>query len=179
MLTLEGKDMEKIEQYKQSPHKFIFSEFVVFVSQIFMFFMVTIFVSNFLNNEDKLINFLNQKINDGTIGDLILSLLAILIVIGLFTTLDRVIDNKHVKFYIDEVLNEIPKLIYTLGSSVTGSMLATSLFLVLNPNIEITAIKTATTAISFAFIVFIYGCGFSYIFKRKTHIIKKQSHQNE
>ncbi|MCD9500345.1 hypothetical protein [Photobacterium carnosum] len=105
--------------------------------------------------------------------------MAILIVIGLFTTLDRVIDNKHVKFYIDEVLNEIPKLIYTLGSSVTGSMLATSLFLVLNPNIEITAIKTATTAISFAFIVFIYGCGFSYIFKRKTHIIKKQSHQNE
>ena len=84
MLTLEGKDMEKIEQYKQSPHEFIFSEFVVFVSQIFMFFMVTIFVSNFLNNEDKLINFLNQKINDGTIGDLILSLLAILIVIGYF-----------------------------------------------------------------------------------------------
>ncbi|GAD31294.1 hypothetical protein L4D04_22215 [Photobacterium angustum] len=167
--------MEKIEQYKQTSKQFILNEFIIFLSQIVIFFMVTIFVSNFLSNEDKLVNFLNQKINDGTKSELFLSLLAILFVIGLFTTLDKIFDNKQINLYIDEVLYEIPKLIYTLGSSVSGAMLASTLYLIFNPTPEITAIKTAGSAVSFAFIVFVYGCFFSYMFKRKTHIINTQT----
>lgn len=165
--------MEKVEQYKQSVVKFVFSEFVVFASQIAVFFMVAVFTSNFLNSEEKLVAFSEQKINDGSLAELGLTFLAILVVIGLFSALGRVFDNKYVDYYVNEILCEMPKTIYVFGSAATGAMLAISLFAHLHPTDEVNAKGFAVLSAFFAFMVFIYGCGFSYAFKRKTHILQK------
>ena len=162
--------MEKIDLYKQSTVKFVFNEFIVFLSQVTVFFMVTIFVTNFLSSEKKLVQFSSQKIHDGTLNELGLTFLAILIVIGLFSAIGRVFDNKYVEYYVNEILCEMPKTIYFFGSSITGVMLAISLFLSFNP-IQIEAAEGFTSmSLLFAFMSFAYGCAFSYGFKRKTHI---------
>lgn len=165
--------MEKVEQCKQSVVKFVFSEFVVFLSQIAVFFMVAVFTSNFLNSEEKLVAFSEQKINDGSLAELGLTFLAILVVIGLFSALGKIFDNKCVDHYVNEILCEMPKTIYVFGSAATGAMLAISLFAHLHPTDEISAKGFAALSLFFAFMMFIYGCGFSYAFKRKTHILQK------
>jgi hypothetical protein len=163
--------MVKVDQYKKTIGKFIFSEFVVFVSQIAVFFMVAVFTSNFLNSEERLVAFSEQKMNDGSFSELGLTFLAILVVIGFFSALGRVFENKYVEYYVNEVLCEMPKTIYFFGSAATGTMLAISLFIHLNPTSESSAQGFALLSLTFAFMVFAYGCGFSYAFKRKTHIL--------
>ena len=162
--------MEKVDLYKQSIGKFIFTEFVVFLSQIAIFFTVAVCTSNFLSSEDKLVEFSEQKINDGTLGELGLTFLAIILVIGFFSALGRVFDNKYVEQYVNEILCEMPKTIYVFGSSATGVMAAISLFMQLNPTSDTSAQGFAAMTLLFAFMMFTYGCAFSYAFKRKTHI---------
>lgn len=165
--------MERVDQYKQSLGKFIFSEFVIFVSQVAVFFMVAVFTSSFLNSEEKLVAFSEQKINDGSLAELGLTFLAILVVIGLFSAVGRIFDNRHVEHYVNEILCEMPKTIYVFGSAATGAMLAISLFVHLHPTDEVNAKGVAVLSVLFAFMMFIYGCGFSYAFKRKTHVLPK------
>ncbi|SFR57535.1 hypothetical protein SAMN04488073_2978 [Marinobacter gudaonensis] len=164
--------MERVEQYKQTFGKFVFSEFVIFLSQIAVFFMVAVFTSNFLNSEDKLVEFANQKINSGALSEIGLTFLAILMVIGLFSAIGKVFDNKYVDSYVDEVLREMPKTIYVFGSAATATMLAISLFVYRNPETGPSAQGIAFLSLFFAFVAFVYGCGFSFAFKRKTHICK-------
>ncbi len=165
--------MEKIDQYKQSIGYFILSEFIIFLSQVAVFFMVAVCTSNFLSSEEKLVAFSEQKINDGSLNELGLTFIAIMVVIGFFATLGRVFDNKYVERYVNEVLCEMPKTIYVFGSAATGVMLAITLFVHLNPDVETSAKSYAVITFMFAFLMFIYGCGFSYAFKRKTHIVTK------
>lgn len=164
--------MEKVDLYKQSIGKFIFTEFIVFLSQVAVFFSVAIFTSNFLSSEEKLVKFSEQKINEGTLGELGLTFVAILLVIGLFSAIGRVFDNKYVEPFINEILCEMPKTIYVFGSSATGVMAAISLFIHLNPdsNSSVQAQGFAVMTLVFAIMMFIYGCAFSYAFKRKSHI---------
>ncbi len=168
--------MEKVELYKQSIGKFIFSEFIVFLSQVAVFFSVAVFTSNFLSSEEKLVKFYEQKINAGTLGELGLTFVAIFLVIGLFSAIGRVFDNKYVEPYINEILCEMPKTIYVFGSSATGVMAAISLFIHLNPGSNTSAQAQAQAqgfavmTLLFAIMMFIYGCAFSYAFKRKSHI---------
>jgi hypothetical protein len=165
--------LEKVEQYKQSLRKFVFSEFVIFISQVAVFFMVAVFTSNFLNSEEKLVKFSEQKINDGSFAELSLTFLAILMVIGLFSALGKIFENKYVEHYVNEVLCEMPKTIYVFGSAATGAMLAISLFAYIHATDDMNAKGFAFISIMFALMMFIYGCGLSYAFKRKTHILQK------
>lgn len=167
--------MEKIEQYKQTVAKFIFGEFVIFISQVFVFFIVAVFTSDFFNSEERLVSFSEQKINSGSLAQLGLTFLAILIVIGLFSALGRIFDNKSIEYYVNEILCEMPKTIYVFGSAATGAMLAMSLFAQLNHADEVSANRFAVVTLIFALTVFAYGCGFSYAFKRKTHILPRQN----
>ena len=153
--------------------QFIFREFVIFISQITVFFMVAVFTSNFLNSEEKLVAFTEKKINDGSAAELVLTFFAILIVIGFFTTIGKIFDdNKYIDYYVNEVLLEMPKTIYVFGTSVTGAMLAVSLFVYLNPESASSGGNYISISLSFALIMFIYGCALSYGFKRKslTHL---------
>lgn len=165
--------MEKVEQYKRSFGSFVLSEFIIFLSQIAMFFMVALFTSHFLKSEERLAAFAKQKIGDGTLSELGLTFLAILVVIGLFSAVGKVFDNKYVDSYVSEVFFEMPKTIYVFGSAATGTMLAISLFIHLNPEEGASAPSFAGLSLVFAFIMFLYGCGFSYAFKRKTHILSE------
>lgn len=167
--------MEKIDQYKQSFWMFVFSELIIFLSQVAVFFMVAVFTSNFLSSEEKLVSFSEQKINNGSLGELALTFLAILVVIGLFTTLGRVFENKYIEHHVSEVLCEMPKTIYVFGSAATGVMLAITLFIYLNPDAKTSVKDLVALTLAFSFMIFIYGCAFSYAFKRKTHIVTKPS----
>lgn len=169
--------MEKIDIFKQSPGKFIFNEFIIFTSQIFIFFIVAVFTSDFLRSEDRLVKYAELKINSGSMIELGLTFTAVFVVIGCLSAIGKVFSNKIVDSYIHEILCEIPKTIYFFGSSVTGVMLAISLFIYRNPQPQSTPDHFAFLASIFALAAFLYGCGISYAFKRKTHVISKPGNQ--
>ena len=167
--------MEKVEIFKQTGGKFVLSEAIIFLSQVFIFFMVAVFTSNFLNNEDKLVKFSEQKLNGDTFPEIGLIFLAILIVIGILSAIGRVFDNKTVEKYIHEILCEIPKTVYFFGSSITGVLIAVTLFLHIHPDNKVSFPQLAVVTVAFAITSFVYGCILSYAFKRKTHILSKNS----
>lgn len=164
--------MEKVEQYKQTTRQFIFNEFVIFLSQILVFFIVAVCASNLLTCEEKLVAFAERKIIGNSPSELGYIFLATVLVIGFFAILGRVFDNKYVEFYVNEILYELPRTIYFFGSATTGTMLAISLFLYLNPTEDISSQRFLALALIFSIAVFIYGCAFSFALKRKTHIKK-------
>ena len=171
--------MELIEIKKQTATKFVFSELVVFCSQVLIFFVVAIFTSDFLKSEERLVKYTEAKINDGSMAELGLTFIAILFVIGIFSAIGKIFDNKITDDFVHEILCEIPKTIYFFGSSVTGVMLAVSLFLSENPDSKSTPMSVLALSVSVALAAFIYGCGTSYAFKRKTHIISSPSKEQK
>ncbi len=164
--------MANIDVKKQTSGSFIFSELIIFLSQIVIFFVVSVFTSDFLSDEKGLIKYSQQKINDGSLAELGLMFLAIAIVVGGFTIIGEAIGKESTKRYITAVLYEMPKTIYVFGSGATGVMIAMTLYLYFNPETATAdAQGFALTTGYFALMIFIVGCGLSYFFKRKTHIL--------
>lgn len=164
--------MEKIDQYKQSMNKFVLSELVIFLSQVLVFFMVTIFATDFLNSEDTLLRISTQKMSGTTINELGLTIIAILLVIGIFAAFGKIFEHKYVEHFVNEVLYEIPRTIYIFGSSVTGVMLAIAWFNHSNPGASTLNTAQMVTISAFtAIVMFAYGCILSIAFKRKSHIL--------
>lgn len=172
-LTTKGlQPMANIDVKKQTPASFIFSELIIFLSQIVIFFTVSVFTSDFLSDEKGLIKYSQQKINDESLAELGLMFLAIFIVVGGFTVIGEAIGKESTKRYISAVLYEMPKTIYVFGSGATGVMIAMTLYIHFNP--ETATAETQGFALTtgfFALMIFVVGCGLSYFFKRKTHII--------
>lgn len=169
--------MEKIDIFKQSPGRFVFNEFIIFASQVFIFFIVTVFTSDFLRSEDRLVRYAELKINNGSMTELGLTFTAVFVVIGFLSAIGKIFSNKIVDSYIHEILCEIPKTIYFFGSSVTGVMLAISLFIYRNPQPQSTPDNFTFLASLFALGAFMYGCSISYAFKRKTHVISRPNNR--
>lgn len=140
--------------------------------------MVAVFTSNFLKSESALVAYAEQKINEGSMGELSLTFLAILVVVGLFAAVGRIFTADIVESYISNVLSEVPRTIYFFGSSVTGVMLAIFLFISNNGGqSEAQLGHVALLAVIFAVMPFLYGSLLSFAFKRKTHILAKAAEE--
>ncbi|WP_264876020.1 hypothetical protein [Vibrio agarivorans] len=169
--------MDRIDRPKQTKFQFFAKELVVFVSQILVFFVVAVLTSSFLSNEQALTEFASTKINDGSLKELLLTFVAIFFVVGCFTTIQRLTDSEVINDFIDEVLFEIPKTIYFFGSSLSGVMLAISMFLLFDESNEGSTEKYFAVTIVFAIMAFIYGSTLSYKLKKKTHILSYETNK--
>ena len=167
--------MEKIDDYKQTINQFLFSEFIVFISQVAVFFLVAVFMSGFLENETNLLAFAEQKINDNTKKELGLTFLSFFLVLGFFSAIKQAIDNKRLEYFINRILWDIAKTIYTFGAGITGSVYAMALYIHLNPDESIQVHKIVIVTTLAGLVTFLYGCGWSWLFKRKTHILSKSN----
>lgn len=157
---------------KKTTSEFIFTELAIYLSQIFMFFVVAALTSNMLRDEASLTNYMNARINDHSLEEVGYIIVATLLTIGIFSALSRIIKfSGWLEGLSDEVLNEIPRTIYFFGSSVTGAMVAAAIFLHNHPSVKAPAIGYwLFMAFVFGLGAFLYGCGASYAFKRKTHV---------
>ena len=149
---------------------FFVTELFVFLSQIFIFFIVAAFSSDFLRNEDRLVEFATAKINAHTMPEIGLTLLAITVALGVLAFISRIASSTIVEIISNEVLNEAPRTIYFFGSTISATILAIAIFLSNHP--QATADTKAASAffgmsVGAAIISFAYGCGLSYLLKQR------------
>lgn len=138
----------------------VITELFVFLSQVFVFFLVTVFTSDFLRNEERLAGFIKTKINSHTLGELGFTLLAITVAVGVIAIIKEMASSKFVENIAKEVINELPRTIYVFGSSITAMMLAVAVFYYNQPpDTSKQAQSFFMMAGLFAVVTFTYGFG--------------------
>ncbi len=145
-------------------NKIFIIELFVYLSQVFIFFCVTVMLSNMLSSKNILTSYVTSKINSYSVKEVFYIVIATIFTIGILYVL-KIIFGKNFNFMdelIDEVLNSIPRTIYFFGSTVTGIMLAIALFV--HNHLEIKSIPAKAwifNAFFFSIVMFAYG----FIFK--------------
>ena len=161
---------------KKSLWEFIASEFLIYLSQFLVFFMAAAIVSGFFRDERRLIDYVNTKITADSQFELWVTVVSLAVVLGALFAISSAISGTLQSFVQRtalEVLQEFPRLIYAVGSSVSGIAAALGLFITLNPATK--APQPMWWVLMSAFIgigFFCAGLALSYSFKRKTHILR-------
>lgn len=165
---------EVVEIRKKSRFEFFVGEILIYLAQIMVFFWVTFLISGSLSDEDKLVDFLSTKINDNSISEIGYIILGTIITFGIILAIQRAAPaTVWFDEVADEILTSISRTIYFFGSSVTGSILAVSLFSYLNPdNGNPKPEFWLSLSVVFGVGAFLYGCLASYAFSHKKYVAK-------
>jgi len=152
------------QQVKTHPVKdgisFVFIELCVFAAQVLVIFIVAYFISDSLSSEERLMEFVNGKVNMHTIKELGLTLFSVTFVLGLLALTKEVVPSSYVEKVSGEVLLELPRTIYLFGSSITASTIAIAFFLSSHPQAATQpAVGYFGLSAFFALSFFGYGCG--------------------
>lgn len=167
--------------YKKTPFQFVLNEFLIYLSQVMVFFWVTFLVTGSLSDEDKLVKYLSSNINDNSLSEVGHIILATIITFGIILMIIKVSSpSRWLDELADDVLASISRTVYFFGSSVTGAILAAALYSNLNPTKENPAPEFwLGLSLIFGLGSFIYGCGTSYAFKYKKYIAKSRPHKSK
>ena len=157
-------------EVKNTKLMFFATELIIFAAQVFVFFLVAVFTSDFLRSEERLTEFIKTKINNNTWGELGFTLLAITVALGVISIIKQISTSRFLDKIAQEVFIELARTIYVFGSSVTAIMLAVSVFLYNKPQpTSGPAKKYFIMAGLFAITTFIYGFGFKALLAAKAH----------
>jgi len=162
---------------RQSPRMFVFTELLIYISQIVMFFFVAVLTSNLLRDEKQLLGYMNSKINENTTFEVVATMFAIAATMGIIAGIARAAPaSSLLQRLADEFLSEVPRTAYVFGSGVAGTLLAAALFIHNHPQVE--GPRPGFWLFGAVFIGalgFLYGCMFAYAFKHKTQIKRSPS----
>lgn len=154
--------------------QFMASEALVFSSQVVVFFLVAVFMSGLLTQQNALLDFVNSKINRNTTTEFYAVVLSLLTTLGVFIVIVKGGEGTTSQLMhrvMEEVSLDMPRVIYASGSSITGSLLATGFFILKNPAVhDSSPTWWFVHATLFALFFFAVGFGLAYWLKRKTHI---------
>jgi hypothetical protein len=159
---------------------FVLTEFLVYLSQIVMFFFVAVLTSNLLRDEKNLLNYMTTRINENTVFEVVATMLAVAATMGIIAGIARAAPaSSLLERLADEVLGEAPRTAYVFGSSVTGTLLAAALFMQNHLQVEGPRPQFwLFAAILAAFVGFAYGCMFAYAFKHKAQVSSGAVYKN-
>lgn len=144
----------------------ILVELAVSISQVLIFFFLSLFSSNFLRHKEALTKFVDQRINNTTFTEFWFTILSIIVVSGLFSfLLHAAKDNKSIGHVATQVLLEMPRTISIFGSSVLAMLLAAAIHLHYfpEPNENPSFIKFASIGLLFWLISFVYAFSIKWI----------------
>ncbi len=165
-------DKSTMVVHKKSTLQFVFTELALYLSQIFIFFVVAALSSNMLKDESALTSYISGKINDHSLEEVLYIIVATLFALGVLSALAKAFENvAWLESISDEVLNEAPRAIYFFGSSVTGTLIATAIFVHYHPSSDAAGVvRWVLMSLVFGLGGFMYGCGLSWAFRRKRYI---------
>ncbi|WP_395641417.1 hypothetical protein [Rudaea sp.] len=157
--------------------QFLFSEAILFTTQIVIFCLVAVIMSGFLTQEGTLADFVNAKINKNFMMEFLVTLVLLITVLGVFSMVQRgagKIWASDIQRIADEVTYEAPRIVYASGSSITGATLAVGFFLIKHPEAQVPNVGWwFGMAAFFAVVFFIMGAGLAYWLKRESHLIQE------
>jgi hypothetical protein len=143
-------------------------ELTIFAFQVLTIFIVAFFISDMFASEQKFNGFISGKINATTVKEFLLTLFSVTFCLGLVTIAKELAPNKFISRIATEILDEIPRTIYLLGSNVTAVTLAIAVYL---PQKSSASIPVAgglyIVSILFAVTFFIYGFGIKVLLVRR------------
>lgn len=157
---------------KKTVLEFIITELFVFISQIFIFFFCVLFTSNFLRNEKLLVDFVDSKLKSLDVTETIIVASASLTIIGILNLIQRAVPNEpFIIKIIDNVINQVPKLFYTLSSWFIGVVLAVIFFTQNNPDpTGSNLLKYFTSILIMLFFGLLCGTGLAFLLNHKNLI---------
>ncbi len=158
---------------KKTLTTFILTELLVYISQIFIFFMVAVFASHMLSEEKALVTYVDGKINEHSLSEVGFVILGVTVALGILAMLKQVLSKQDwLEEISEEVLYEASRAIYFFGSSVTGALIATAIFVGQHPAANIPGVAAwVSMSLIFGLGSFAYGCFASWVFKRKRFIL--------
>lgn len=172
LLQIEKNDLIVIK--KKGIGEFIFTELALYISQIFIFFVVAVLSSNMLKDESALVAYMGTKINNNSLQEVGYIIAATIFALGVFSLLARAVEGiAWLESISDEVLNEAPRAVYFFGSSVTGALVAAAIFVHNHPSPgSVGVIHWISMSGIFGLGGFVYGCGLHWFCRRKKYIKK-------
>jgi hypothetical protein len=159
---------------KLTTMEFFLSEFCIYLAQFAVFFIVTTLLSKFLNDKKALLSYLDSKINEHTMLELWVAIGCLFAVLGIIWAASSGATKSASAFAQrvgTEILHECPRLISATGSTLTGTLAATALYLVNHPQVEAPR-PGWWLGMALFFGVFFFGVAssLSYYFKRHSYI---------
>lgn len=151
---------------KKTKVEFVWSEFFALLAQVAVFGAAFALSSNFLDDKDKAMKIFSEKIGGGSMSELWMIGLGILLVIGVLTVLAKALPSTQA--YIDEFVFEIPRAIYAFGASSTAACVCLAIYMRAHPAeaVGVTIGEVLKIALGLLVVSFMYGCALSFIFKR-------------
>ena len=159
---------------RKTPVGFVITEFFIYLSQFLVFFFSAAIVSGLFRDEKRLLEYVNAKITADSQFELWVTVVSLAAVLGILFAITSALSGKLQSFAQSvalEALQEFPKLIYAVGSSVGGIAAAVGVIFALHPATEATRPGWwifMSAFIGFGF--FVVGVAISFAIKRKTHI---------
>lgn len=149
--------------------QFFILESLIYSSQIFMFFVAAVLASGMLNDELALTKFVESTLHDGSTGEVVYIIVSAFLTLGVFSFIAFFLKkNKWLDEVSKAVVKEIPRTIYFFGSSVSGSMLAVSVFVAKNPGVDVPPANAwLLMVLVFSLGAFLFGFALSYGMNRK------------
>lgn len=153
-------------EFKKTKGQFIWTEFVAMVAQVLVFGIAFALTSNFLEDKNKAVQIFSEKIGGGSMSELAMVGLGILLVIGLLAVLAKFVPPAQA--HIDELIFEIPRAIYAFGASSTAACVCLAIYMWQHPkeNVGVSISEMLTLAGGILAVSFLYGCALSFGFKR-------------
>lgn len=128
-----------------------------YVSQVVVFCLVAILMSNLLQDEKVLTELITCRIGQTFWREIACTFLASLTWLGALLVTSACLPSKTWTRFIREVLNELPRTIYFFGSSVSGLLLAAAIAEWFHPALRHFAYEFSKAAVLWAFVAFLYG----------------------
>lgn len=159
--------MKKYSYKKSIPNNFntihfVFIEFCIFISQVAVIFFVAFFISHMFSSESRFTEFITSKMNAHTMTELVLTLIAVTLVLGILAILKQISSSALLEKIVSEVINDLPRTIYLFGSSITAITLSVAVYINIHPEEAIKPFKYFASAAFFALSFFTYGCLLKY-----------------
>lgn len=132
-------------------------EISAYISQVAVFFLVAILMSNLLQDEKTLAELINSRVGPGFWREIICTIFASLAWLGTLSVTSACLPSKAWTQIIRDTLNELPRTIYFFGSSVSGLMLAAAVAEWFHPALRHLAYRFSGVAFSWAVVLFAYG----------------------
>jgi len=150
---------------KKSTHSFgkiqkdLIKELTIYFSQVFVFFCVSIMISNMLTNEENLTKYISSKVNNYSLIEILYIIVATIFVVGFLYILGKILNKfDFAEEIIDDILRSIHRTIYFFGSSVAGIMLAIATSIAFHSKVKkLVPIGWIIYAVLFGISIFIYG----------------------
>ncbi|WP_039913266.1 hypothetical protein [Cellvibrio mixtus] len=162
------QDGKVLEVKKHTFNEFLAIESLVYTSQLLIFYLVALFSSNLFRDENLVISFLKSKASTSYLLEMFLTIISTFTVIGILYSATKIITHPKATAILDSVLCEVPRIIYTIGSSVTAAILSGTTYLHIHSKEEpFPLVSSIFIGLLFFLVMFIYGFSFSYAFNRE------------